>query len=403
MLALQPVIYNPESHYFKINQHLEKDTPKKQLDVRKSLLFYMEHHFSGEHKLFSTGTSPECVKAIRYMTTQRPKTVNWRDRHAYMLADKVEYETVDPISETGTLKVTGYIRGSALSANRLVHIQGLGDFQMEKIMSCPRGEAERMGMNVDSAQILQQADPAAQESLVTENEPDPMDAEQTWPTDEEMGMYQEEMGDSLSEGALSKKTRRVPKGTSSYQAAWIVDDESEGGDDQQEEEYHGEDDFMMDAAQEIPEEEQEASVAGDVSDEEYEEIELEDKETAFDATVNEEHEEEALKEYLDRKKKSQEDMQFPDEVDTPQHTPARVRFQKYRGLKSFRTSLWDPYENLPVDYARIFQFQNFKRSKKRIFDMIGMDGVSLGTYVTVYIKDVPKKVLGMSPKSLSMF
>jgi pre-rRNA-processing protein TSR1 len=315
-----------------------------------------------------------------------------------MLADKVEYETLDPISETGTLKVTGYIRGSALSANRLVHIQGLGDFQMEKIMSCPSGEAERMGMNVDSAQILHEADPTAQESLVTENEPDPMDAEQTWPTDEEMGMYQEEMEDGLSDGTLSKKTRRVPKGTSSYQAAWIVDEESEGGDDQQEEEEDQmEEDFMMgEAAQEVPEE-QAASVVGDVSDEEYEEIELEDKETAFDATVNEEHEEEALKEYLDRKKKSQEDMQFPDEVDTPQHTPARVRFQKYRGLKSFRTSPWDPYENLPVDYARIFQFQNFKRSKKRIFDMIGMDGVPLGTYVTVYIKDVPKKILGTMP------
>ena len=202
-----------------------------------------------------------------------------------------------------------------------------------------------MGMNVDSAQVLQQADPTAQESLVTENEPDPMDAEQTWPTEEEMGMYQEDMEENTSEGAVPKKTRRVPKGTSSYQAAWIVDEESEGGDDQQEEDYQGEDDFMMDAAQEVPEEEHEASVAGDVSDEEYEEIELEDKETAFDATVNEEHEEEALKEYLDRKKKSQEDMQFPDEVDTPQHTPARVRFQKYRGLKSFRTSPWDPYEH----------------------------------------------------------
>jgi hypothetical protein len=43
--------------------------------------------------------------------------------------------------------------------------------------------------------------------------------------------------------------------------------------------------------------------------------------------------------------------------------PARTRFQRYRGLRSMRTSPWDPYENLPRDYARIFQFEDFKRTE----------------------------------------
>lgn len=33
----------------------------------------------------------------------------------------------------GTLKITGYLRGTALSVNQLVHIPGLGDFQLSQI------------------------------------------------------------------------------------------------------------------------------------------------------------------------------------------------------------------------------------------------------------------------------
>ena len=63
-----------------------------------------------------------------------------------------------------------------------------------------------------------------QRSLAFEAESDPtiMDQEQTWPTAEELEQAQTEE---------HRRTKRVPKGTSAYQAAWIVSDEEDEAED----------------------------------------------------------------------------------------------------------------------------------------------------------------------------
>jgi hypothetical protein len=73
-----------------------------------------------------------------------------------------------------------------------------------------------------------------------------------------------------------------------------------------------------------------------------------------------------------------DDVDFPDEVDVPDDKPARERFARYRGLKSLRSSPWDPREGTPADYERVFAFENFKRTHKRAKEAAvgGISGVS---------------------------
>lgn len=101
-----------------------------------------------------------------------------------------------------------------------------------------------------------------------------------------------------------------------------------------------------------------------------------------------------------RRKENETDLHFPDEVDTPRNIPARTRFQRYRGLKSFRTSPWDAYEDLPVDYARIFQFEDYERARRRIEQAGREEGVEAGMRVEVHVKDVPKSLVEGRDQSL---
>lgn len=59
--------------------------------------------------------------------------------------------------------------------------------------------------------------------MTANNIPDLLANEQTWPTEEEM-MSAPNNADGLLAQSDIPKIKRVPKGTSAYQAAWIVDD-----------------------------------------------------------------------------------------------------------------------------------------------------------------------------------
>lgn len=79
--------------------------------------------------------------------------------------------------------------------------------------------------------VLAKPDPESADSLISINEPDDLANEQTWPTEEEMNdLGQETGGASLPDaraGTTPKRIKKIPKGMSEYQAAWIVDSEEE--------------------------------------------------------------------------------------------------------------------------------------------------------------------------------
>ncbi|KAG9101348.1 hypothetical protein FRC06_003148 [Ceratobasidium sp. 370] len=95
-----------------------------------------------------------------------------------------------------------------------------------------------------------------------------------------------------------------------------------------------------------------------------------------------------------RAREDAEDLAFPDEIDTPQDTSAHTRFARFRGLRSFRTSPWDPYENLPPDYARTFQFEDYARTERNVRRYEDEHAAKAGTRVVVCISGVPRDGLG---------
>lgn len=131
-------------------------------------------------------------------------------------------------------------------------------------------------MAVDSAPL---STPTAEaDDLTSENTPDLMANEQTWPTEEEMEGAQAES----SRAGGERRVKRVPKGTSAYQAAWILDDETDAEEDE-------EDDEDMDEDEDVDGEER--AVVEDEEEEETEEVELDERREEEHEDMDQEEEE----------------------------------------------------------------------------------------------------------------
>lgn len=216
----------------------------------------------------------------------------------------------------GRLVIEGWTRGRGFSANELCHITGIGAFRVKEIV------------DVESGKVLSKCMATEAEPVESAAVPDGLMGEQTWPPevdadlddgeDRDMGSVDMQDEDSVAHGVL--------------------------GEDREEED------------ESVAEDEGELEDEGDDMDE-------------HDMAVDED-------EVARMRAAARTDAMFPDEVDTPINQPARVRYARYRGLKSLRTGEWDPKEQLPRDYATLFQFRNLPSTRKRVLAAAKRDAES---------------------------
>ena len=256
-------------------------------------------------------------------------------------------------AETCELNITGFIRGKIpWNVNSLIHIPNVGTFgvkQIKKAKPLLSMHQKRTGNDADmednSSVILAECDAEQQEPLDMFANPDVLEGEQNL-----IGFEDEDNNlndDEVEKNGEFKEGFARPAGWNDYQSAWL--------DALKDEDNLSEDDDKIDhgeLAYELNKKKSDASVITNVD------MDVED------ANYVSAFERQQLIEQ--RKKAKEEELEFPDEVQVDEDVNARERFARYRSLKSFRKSYWDPKENLPESYASIFHFSSFKATQSDV-------------------------------------
>lgn len=105
--------------------------PKKRTTEKQNVQKLVSNWLPNE-KVMQFDKSSDGLNVLRRIGNQKRNILHHREKRPYMLSEAVEF-VPDAEGENGTLKITGYLRGMPLNVNGLVHVSGLGDFQMSQI------------------------------------------------------------------------------------------------------------------------------------------------------------------------------------------------------------------------------------------------------------------------------
>ncbi|KAJ5991087.1 hypothetical protein N7499_011631 [Penicillium canescens] len=381
------------------------DPPKKRPGVAASLKSFINHFFPTIEKVMSLDSRQESSNAIRSLCTATPKGIRWRDERSWMFVENVQWpesnlEVVDDVV------VTGVVRGKGLKADRIVHIPGWGDFQIDSITAAPLATTKNKkddAMNVDINETTQVLDsPSADQDDMATVAPEEIDMVD----DDMVSMAETEKKGVLlddyhyfsdDDSHIPATPKKLPKGTSKYQSAWYLEDVSDSGSDLEDEDEPMEMDTAGAPEDGVFPDHQDAMTEGGPS--EYPQSEM-----FLDPSPEDEAQELAAYR-ASRKTEAEEDLEFPDEIELHPNVLARERLARFRGLKNLKLSAWEtsedrPYE--PEDWRRLLQFADYKGSKNRILREALAGGVSPGIRVDVHLRAVPS-ILRSKPQPLSLF
>jgi len=362
------------------------------------------HYFPNLDKISSLDSKSDCSNLVRSICTASTKGIRWRDDRSWMLIENVNWAPQIEGSNMSNVTLSGTIRGKGLNADRLVHVPGWGDFQINSIKQQPSQGQKRKADEMDLNEPAREWRPTEDQDDLAELAPeqaDMHDIASTVMTNDHKGVLLDDhhyFSDDNSH--IPAAPKRLPKGTSNYQAAWFLEDVSDSDSDMLDEDDVG--DMDMDSEALGPEDgvvtrAADAMTEGGVS--EYPESEMH-------VDADEEEEARQLEEYrANRKQEAEEDLEFPDEIELHPEVLARERLAKYRGLKSLRTSEWNHAEDLPyqpLEYNRLLQIADYKKSFSAALKESFGGGVLAGTKVEIELRDVPVS-LATSPAPASLF
>lgn len=353
--------------------------PKKNLqaDVKQSLESFFAHFFPTEETLYAIENKNEALNCLRFISQKFPKPVNWRDSRGYLVANDVAWQLTDA-NDSGYIVVEGVARGTGFNANRLVHINGHGDFQLERIEKIARHKNDE----------LQVFSPTADQESLDELNPEEVEMDDDYDDfDYEGTGIRMEGKNYFADGDVGGPRKyKAPKGTSDYQNKWLLDDVLEGASDLDEDDDENDVEMDLEANDDM-------EIENGPAPTEYEPTEAGDLQSEHFMDLSPEEEEEQLRQF---RKLENEDREFPDEIELDPKELARETLREYRGIKSLGTCDWDWDEHdsqRPSLYSRLLHIKSFKATKNKLQKDAAKEAqVLIGTRVRLYIR-APKYIL----------